>query len=114
MSFAIGAYSPLSAPSVAGASGAAASPAVADASAATRNSGAGSAVSDFLDYAKETPAQRMRDAILKSMGLSEEDLKSMTPEKRKAVEETIRQRIKEAAEDAAKKGKTGLVADVTV
>ena len=113
MSFAIGAYSPLSAPSAAGASGAAASPAVADASAATRNSGAGSAVSDFLDYAKETPAQRMRDAILKSMGLSEEDLKSMSPEKRKAVEETIRQRIKEAAEDAAKKGKTGLVADVT-
>jgi len=84
-----------------------------DASAAARNSGADSAVTDFLDYAKETPAQRMRDAILKSMGLSEDDLKTMSPEKRKAVEETIRQKIRDAAEEAAKKGRTGLVADVT-
>ena len=113
MSFALGAYGPLASPSVAGASGASAAPTVTDASAAARNSGAGKAVSDFLDYAKETPAQRMREAILKSMGLSEDDLKSMSPEKRKAVEETIRQRIREAAEQAAKKGKTGLVADVT-
>jgi TPP-dependent pyruvate/acetoin dehydrogenase alpha subunit len=87
---------------------------VADASAAARNSGAGNAVSEFLDYAKETPAQRMRDAILKSMGLSEDDLKNMSPEKRKAVEETIRQKIKDAAEEAANKGKTGLVADIKV
>jgi hypothetical protein len=55
----------------------------------------------------------MRDAILKSMGLSEDDLKTMSPEKRKAVEETIRQKIRDAAEEAAKKGRTGLVADVT-
>jgi len=84
-----------------------------DTSAAGRNSGAGAAVSDFLELAKKTPAERMRDAILKSMGLSEDDLKSMSPEKRKVVEETIRQKIKEAAEQAAKNGKTGLVADVT-
>jgi len=90
-----------------------AAPTTPDASAAARNSGAGSAVADFLGYAKETPAQRMRDAILKSMGLSEDDLNAMSPEKRKAVEETIRQKIKEAAEEAAKKGKTGLAADVT-
>jgi len=108
LSLAIGAYSPLN-----GLSGAASSPTVGDASAGARNSGASSAVSDFLDYAKETPAQRMRDAILKSMGLSEDDLKSMSPEKRKAVEDAIAQKIKDAAEEAAKKGKTGLVADVT-
>jgi TPP-dependent pyruvate/acetoin dehydrogenase alpha subunit len=84
-----------------------------DASAAGRNSGASSAVSDFLGYAKQTPAQRMRDSILKSMGLSEDDLKAMSPEKRKAVEDAITKRIEQAAEDAAKKGKTGLVADVT-
>lgn len=89
------------------------SPTVDDASAAARNSGAGKAVSDFLAYANETPAQRMREAILKSMGLSEEDLKSMSPEKRKAVEETIQQRIKQAMEEAAAKGKKGIVADVT-
>ena len=108
MSFAIGAYNPMSSPS-----GAGTLPTVPDASAAARNSGASKAVSDFLDYAKETPAQRRRDAILKSMGLSEDDLKAMSPEKRKAVEETIRQKIKDAAEQAARKGKTGLVTDVT-
>ena len=101
MSFAIGAAGAI--PSFAGATGA---------TAAARNSGAGSAVADFLAYANETPAQRMRDGILKSMGLSEKDLEAMSPEQRKAVEDTIRQKIKDAAEQAAEKGKTGLVADV--
>ena len=115
MSLAIGAY-PSNVNPMTGAPsgvGAAAPPKAVDASAAGRNSGASSAVSDFLNYANETPAQRMRDAILKSMGLSENDLKSMSPEKRKAVEDAIAQKIKDAAEEAAKKGKTGLVADVT-
>jgi hypothetical protein len=93
--------------------GAAAPPTTADASAAAHDSGASTAVSDFLDYAKKTPAQRMRDAILKSMGLTEDDLKRMSPDQRKAVEDAIREKIKDAAEEAAKKGKTGLVADVT-
>jgi len=112
LSLTIGAANPLGYPSACGASGASA-PAAPDASAAGRNSGAASAVSDFLSYAKETPAQRMRDAILKSMGLSEQDLQNMSPEKRKAVEDAIAQKIKDAAEQAAQKGKTGLVADVT-
>ena len=113
MSFAIGAASPVPYASLGGASGAGGASTVPDASASARNSGASSAVSDFLNYAKETPAQRMRDAILKSMGLSEDDLKAMSPEKRKAVEDAIAQKIKDAAEQAAQKGKTGLVADVT-
>jgi hypothetical protein len=109
LSFAISSVFGITSPSPAGAAGASAP----DTSAGGRNSGSGSAVSDFLAYANESPAQRMRDAILKSMGLSEDDLKSMSPEKRKAVEETIREKIKDAAEQAAKNGKTGLVADVT-
>jgi hypothetical protein len=113
LSLSIGAPTALIGASVSGASGVAAAPTVADASATARDSGLDTAVQDFLDYAKKTPAERMRDAILKSMGLTEEDLKAMSPEKRKAVEETIRQKIKQAAEEAAKKGKTGLVADVT-
>lgn len=96
-----------------GASSIATPPTVKDASAAARNSGASKAMSDFQDYANKTPAQRMRDAILKSMGLSEDDLKAMSPEKRKAVEDAIARKIKERAEEAAKKGKTGLVADIT-
>ena len=107
MSFAINPYTP-----PAGAAIGSSPPAAPDGSAASRNSGASSAVDDFMKLANETPAQRMRDAILKSMGLSEDDLKSMSPDKRKAVEETIRRRIQEAAEQAAKNGKTGLVADL--
>jgi hypothetical protein len=122
VSLAIGAYPPnvkpmtgaaVSAGLVDAAAGLGSPPTTTDASAASRNSGASKAVSDFLAYANETPAQRMRDAILKSMGLTEDDLKRMSPEQRKAVEDTIREKIKNAAEEAAKKGKTGLVADVT-
>ena len=85
----------------------------ADASAAARDSGAGSAVQDFLNYANESPGQKLMDSILKSMGLTEDDLKHMSPDKLKAVEATIQQKIKEAAEEAAQKGKTGVIANVT-
>ena len=98
---------------IAGSAGLGAPPSKPDSSPAGRNSGAGDAVQNFLDYAKETPAQRMRDSILKSMGLTEADLNSMDPAKRKAVEDMITQKIKDAAEAAAKQGKTGLVADLT-
>jgi hypothetical protein len=85
----------------------------ADASAGARDSGAGSAVQDFLNYANESPGQKLMDSILKSMGLTEDDLKHMPPDKLKAVEATIQQKIKEAAEEAAQKGKTGVIANVT-
>jgi hypothetical protein len=110
----IGAYSPLGGAALTGAASGAGPAGVIDASAAARNSGSATAVQDFLNYAKETPAQRMRDAILKSMGLTEQDLEKMTPEQRKAVEETIEKKIKDAAEQAAEQGKRGFVADVTV
>lgn len=84
-----------------------------DASAKARDSGASSAVQDFLSYAKETPAQRLSDSILKSMGLTEQDLQNMSPQKRAAVEKTIEQKLKQQAEQAAQKGKTGVIADVT-
>ncbi|GGE51936.1 hypothetical protein GCM10007276_31270 [Agaricicola taiwanensis] len=44
-----------------------------------------SAKEEFLDYARMTPAERMRDAILKELGLTEEDLEGMEPEARKAM-----------------------------
>ena len=37
----------------------------------------------------------MRDAILKEMGLTEDDLAAMPPEKRKVIEDTIAAKIKE-------------------
>ena len=104
--------SPAAADSAAGASAPSTVPA-ADASAAARDTGAASAVQDFLSYANKTPAQRLYDSILKSMGLTEDDVKNMTPAQRAALEKAIEQKIKEAAEEAAQKGKTGVIADVT-
>jgi hypothetical protein len=79
---------------------------------AATKKGSQSAVDEFMSWANMTPGERMRAAVLKSMGLSEDDLKSMTAEKRKAVEDQIADKIKQAALDAASKGKTGVVADV--
>ena len=53
------------------------------------------AADELAEYLRKTPAQHMRDAILKELGLTEEDLDAMPPEKRKAVEETIAAKIKD-------------------
>ncbi len=70
-----------------------------------------SVVQQFMDYAKESPMQRMRASILKSMGLTEDDLKKMSPEQQKAVEQKIEQIIKQKLEKNA--GQTGQVVDVS-
>lgn len=49
----------------------------------------------FLDYAQKSPAERMRDDILKSLGLTEDDLANMSPDERAAVEEKIKKLIEE-------------------
>jgi hypothetical protein len=74
--------------------------------------GAQSAVDEFMSWANMTPGERMRAGILKGMGVSEDDLKNMPADKRKAIEDQIADKIKQAALDAASKGKTGVVADV--
>lgn len=50
---------------------------------------------EFLTYMKKTPLQRMREAILKEMGLTEDELKAMPPEQRAAAEAAIAERIKD-------------------
>jgi hypothetical protein len=70
-----------------------------------------SVVQQFLDYAKMSPMERMRAEILKSMGLTEDDLKKMSPEQQKAVEQKIEQIIKQKLEKNA--GQTGQVVDVS-
>ena len=46
---------------------------------------------------EKTPAERIRDAILKEMGITEEDLAQMTPERRQGIEEEIAQRMQDKA-----------------
>jgi hypothetical protein len=72
-----------------------------------------SAKDKFLDYMKLTPAQRMEQSILEEMGITKEQLESMPPEQRKAVEEIIREKIKEKMKAEGNSDK-GMIADVTV
>jgi hypothetical protein len=80
----------LSSPSPAGGSGTGAK-ASGSASASQDNS----VVQDFLNYAKESPAERLRASILKSMGLTEQQLDQMPPAQRQAVEKKIEEIIKQ-------------------
>ncbi|MEI7612873.1 MAG: hypothetical protein WCK63_08195 [Betaproteobacteria bacterium] len=50
---------------------------------------------ELEEYLRKTPAQHMREAILKEMGLSEESLAALPPEQRAAIEKTITDKIKE-------------------
>ena len=68
-------------------------------------------VQQFMDYAKMSPMERMRASILKSMGLTEDDLTKMSPEQQKAIEQKIEQMIKQELQKNA--GKTGQVVDVS-
>lgn len=56
--------------------------------------GAKSAAEQLAEYAAKSVAERIRDAVLKDMGLTEEDLAAMDPEKRAAIEEEIARRVK--------------------
>lgn len=67
-----------------------------------------SAKDEFLDYQKMTPAQKMRAAMLSKLGVTEEQLKAMSPEDRQKIEEQMKEMIKEqvmgANKDKAQKG----------
>lgn len=57
----------------------------------------------FLRYAEQSPMERMREQILKSLGLTEDSLKALPPEERAAVEEQIRKMIEEKMREAAER-----------
>ncbi len=65
----------------------------------------------FGDYMRKSPAEQMRDQILKAMGLTEDQLKAMPPKAREAVEAKIKQMIKTKVEEAQEK-KTGVLIDI--
>jgi len=67
---------------------------------------------EFLDYAKMTPAQKMRAAMLGKLNVTEEQLKAMSPEERKKIEDKIKDMIKQQVENDPKM-KTGSILDVS-
>lgn len=72
---------------------------------------ANDAVSEFMSWANKTPAQKMRDQILGSMGLKESDLAAMDPKTRAGVESKIAERIKQMVQNSVEK-KTGVAVDI--
>ncbi|QYY80739.1 hypothetical protein [Pseudomonas germanica] len=54
-----------------------------------------SATDEFKDYMSKTPEQRLRDSILQSMGLTEDDIKAMPPEKQLAIGKEIAERLQD-------------------
>lgn len=59
----------------------------------------------FLAEAHKTPAQRMREQILKALGITEEQLAQMPPEQRQAMEQRIKDLIEEKVREAHNAGK---------
>ncbi|WP_338828085.1 hypothetical protein [Bradyrhizobium sp. 27S5] len=90
-------------------------PLTADATGSTQ-AASGSSLDDsveqkFLKFAQMSPMDRMRANILKSMGMSEEDLKNMTPDQRAAVEQKIKELIEQSFQKNA--GKAGQAIDIS-
>ena len=65
---------------------------------------------EFLEIAKKSPLERLRDKILEDMKTSEGDLAQMQHEERQAVEDEIKRRMLEALQGSAD---TGAVVDKT-
>lgn len=60
---------------------------------------------DFLEIARKSPLERLRDKILEDMKMSEGDIAKMDPEARAAVEDEIKRRMMEALEASTDTGK---------
>lgn len=55
------------------------------------------------DYVKMTPAQRMREELLKKLGLTEDELASKSPQEREGIETKLRDLVKQQMQDAQAK-----------
>lgn len=71
-----------------------------------------SAKDEFMDYAKLTPAQKMRAAMLARMGLTEDQVKAMGSDERQKIEDQLKAQIKEQVENDPQM-KTGSLLDVS-
>lgn len=55
----------------------------------------GTARADFNDYMKKSPAERIREQLLKEKGLTEEDVQKMTPQQQDALSKEVAQRMQD-------------------
>lgn len=72
-----------------------------------------SAKDEFLKFQAMTPAQKMRAMMLAKLGVTEEQLKAMSPEERKKIEDKIKDMIKQQVQNDPKLGgKKGQITDI--
>ncbi|MHA3736620.1 hypothetical protein ACXR0M_13220 [Pseudomonas sp. Eth.TT006] len=60
-----------------------------------KTAGGTSATDAFKDYMSKSPEQRLRDSVLQSMGITEDDIKAMPPEKQLAIGKEIAERLQD-------------------
>lgn len=72
-------------------------------------SGGKSLNAELDDYLKMSPAQRLRESLLKKLGLSEDDLAKMGPEERKKVDQQMSDLAKQEMQKASEKAKGNMV-----
>jgi hypothetical protein len=70
-----------------------------------------SVVQDFLDYAKMSAAERMREDILKSLGLTEQQFEKLSPAQQQAINQKIQQIMLQQLQQNA--GKSGQLVNVS-
>ena len=73
-----------------------ATPATTDASAA--DSTTSTARTDFTDYMNKTPAERIREQLLKEQGLTEAEVQTLPQEKQDAITKQVADRLKQQQE----------------
>ncbi|MFZ1966167.1 MAG: hypothetical protein WAU79_03545 [Bradyrhizobium sp.] len=69
------------------------------------------AVQDFLDYAKMSPTERMREEILKSLGMTEQQFEKLSPAQQQAMNQKIQQIMLQQLQQNS--GKTGQLVNVS-
>lgn len=74
----------------------AATPATADVPAAGSTTSAARA--DFTDYMSKTPAERIREQLLKEQGLTEAEVQTLPQEKQDAITKQVAERLKQQQE----------------
>lgn len=68
---------------------------------------ADSALAQFMAYMDMSPAEKMRDKILKEIGMSEEELENLPPEQRAAAEKEIAEKMQTLQELQAAQDEQG-------
>lgn len=72
-----------------------------------------SPAADFLKIARQTPAQRLHEKIMKKLNLTDEELSKMDPQEQARIRDLIKDEIKKELEAGGQSG-VGVLKDMKV